>query len=440
MKPDLPLEVTYLKIGAIRPNPHNARRHSKAQMRNVAKSFREYGCINPLLIDENDLLLAGHCRREVGKFLGLKELPCIRIKGLTEAQKRAFLIADNKLTELGDWDMHQLALEIRELTAGELDFDISALGFETAEIDLLIDSLEPGDRGVAGEPEELELPLREVPVSHVDDLWQLGKHRLLCGDALKAPSYRRLMGDDRARMAITDPPYNVPVDGHVCGLGNVHHEEFAMASGEMTPAEFTRFLRTAMRNMAQVCMDGALAYVCMDWRHISELLAAAQGIFGAPRNLCVWAKTNAGMGSLYRSQHELVFVFKYGSAPHINNVALGKHGRHRSNVWTYPGVNTFGANRMEMLRLHPTVKPVALVADAIRDASHRNDLILDPFCGSGTVLIAAERTGRRARAVELEPRYIDAAVRRWQSETGRKAIHVGSGRSFDEIEEQADER
>jgi hypothetical protein len=279
-------------------------------------------------------------------------------------------------------------------------------------------------------------------VTRPGDLWLLGPHRVLCGSALEAGSYATLMalGDrggeaERAAMAFTDPPYNVPVAGHVCGLGAVKHREFAMAAGEMDAAEFTAFLNTAFGHMALHSLDGSLHFVCMDWRHIPELQAAGDAVYTETKNVCVWAKDNAGMGSLYRSQHELVFVFKAGRAPHRNNVELGRHGRHRSNLWSYPGVNSFGRRSEEgdLLALHPTVKPVKMVADAMLDCTARGDLVLDPFLGSGTTLIAAERVGRRCRALELDPLYVDTAIRRWQALTGDVARNARTGRAFDEV-------
>jgi DNA modification methylase len=281
---------------------------------------------------------------------------------------------------------------------------------------------------VAPEPDR-----KEPAVSAIGDLWQLGTHRLLCGSALEEESYRLLLGDERVQLVFSDPPYNVAIDGHVCGLGSVKHAEFKMATGEMSDQEFIAFLETFMRLAATHSVDGAIHFLCMDWRHMREILAAAQPVYGSPKNLCVWAKTNAGMGSFYRSQHELVFVFKVGTAKHINNFGLGGRGRYRSNVWTYPGVNTFKRGRMEELEAHPTVKPLAMVIDAVKDCSRRRGVVLDPFVGSGTTLLAAEKTGRIGRGIELDPHYVDVAIRRWQALTGQAAIHLGSGRTFDEL-------
>jgi DNA modification methylase len=357
-------------------------------------------------------------------------VPTIAIEDLSEAQKRAYIIADNKLAENAGWEPEILAIELQGLI--DLDFDVTITGFETTEIDLLIEGLDDAESDPAADavPEpDPDAP----PVSRPGDLWRLGDHRLLCGDATKATSFKRLMAGKRAQMVFVDPPYNVAIDGHVCGLGMIRHREFAMASGEMNAAEFTAFLETALGRLAAYSVDGSIHFVCMDWRHSLELLTAGRGVYTELKNMCVWNKTNGGMGSLYRSKHELVFVFKSGKAPHINNIELGRHGRSRTNVWDYAGVNTLGTDRREELRMHPTVKPVALVADAIKDCSRRNAIVLDSFMGSGTTIIAAEKTGRRARGIELDPGYVDTAVRRWQVYTGATATHAESGETFDDV-------
>jgi DNA modification methylase len=299
-----------------------------------------------------------------------------------------------------------------------------------AEIDLLLDPA-PGEEDTLDRLPEADGP----PVTAPGDLWCLGRHRVLCADASSAAAFELVMAGKAAQLVFTDPPYNVPIDGHVCGLGRTRHPDFAMASGEMSEAEFTAFLATVLGHAAGHSADGALHFVFMDWRHLTELLTAGRAIYRELKNLCVWVKDNGGMGSLYRSQHELVLVFKNGSAPHVNNVELGRHGRNRSNVWRHPGVNSLHAGRLADLRLHPTVKPVQLVADAILDASKRRAVVLDPFLGSGTTLLAAERTARHACGLELEPRYVDVAIRRWQEHTGRAAVHVESGLTFDELAE-----
>src|SRR5436190_23389562 len=345
------------------------------------------------------------------------------------------MIADNRLTEIGTWDDRLLAQQLRDLALSGLDFSLEVTGFEMGEIDLRIASLEemstPDDDPADAVPEMSGGP----PVSKIGDLWLLDRHRVLCGDALDPEAFTALMGEERAATVFTDPPYNVEIDGHASGLGAVHHRPFPMASGEMDKAEFTAFLAQACRNLAAFSAGGSLHFVCMDWRHLGELLAAAGDAYEELKNLCVWVKNNAGMGSLYRSQHELVLVFKQRGGAHRNNVQLGQFGRNRSNVWHYPGANSISRGGAEgnLLALHPTVKPVAMVADAILDCTERGDIVLDAFLGSGTTVIAAERTGRRCYGLELDPAYVDTAMRRWQALTGGQACHAASGRCFDDL-------
>jgi DNA modification methylase len=358
--------------------------------------------------------------------LGLATIPTRVIAGLTQVQKRAYVIADNKLSQLSAWDDHLLKAEIEVLIRE--DFAIETTGFSTAEIDIMFDATPNCD------PDELQPEdIAQAVVSREGDLWQLGNHRLLCGSALGADCFKAVMSDRLADMVITDPPYNVPIDGHVCGSGKVKHREFAMASGEMSANEFTGFLNASFSNLHAFSRDGAIHFIFMDWRHAREIQDAALPLFGPPRQLCVWTKDNGGMGTFYRSQHELVFVFKKGSAPHVNNFELGQHGRYRTNVWNYPGVNTFKGKGFELLALHPTVKPVGLIADALRDCSHRKSIVVDPFAGSGTILIAAERTARHARAIELDPQYVDVSVKRWQRVTGEPAILLATGQTWEQV-------
>ena len=427
------LEVETASVSLLKPLPRNPRTHTKKQVRQIAQSIETFGWTNPILIDAEGGVIAGHGRLEAAKLLGIKHVPTIRIENMSEAQKRAYVIADNRLAENAGWDAELLAIELQALTQIELGFDVEITGFETAEIDLLIGGLEADGKPAEPEP-SFEGPDRSKPaVSVPGDLWRLGDHLLLCGDALKQESYAVLMGDDRAEMVFTDPPYNVPIAGHVSGLGKIKHDDFAMACGEMSESEFTGFLRTALGHMADFSIDGSLHYLCMDWRHAYELLDAGRGVYSELKNLCVWNKTNGGMGSLYRSKHELVFVFKNGTAKHINNVELGRYGRNRTNVWDYAGANSLSSDRANDLALHPTVKPVALVADAILDASKRGGIILDPFAGSGSTLLAAEEAGRRAYAIELDPYYVDTIIGRFQKGTGKEAVIADSGLPFDAL-------
>lgn len=404
----------------------NARTHSDKQIAQIAASIRTFGFLNPVLIGSDGIVIAGHGRVAAAMQLGLGEVPTIELAHLSDAERRAYVIADNRLAELAGWDRDILTIELQSLADMELDFELEITGFETAELDLLLD----GDFGDDDDPGDV-VPetLEAAPATRLGDVWLLGDHRLICGDAQLSETYAILMQDDQARMVFTDPPYNVKISGHVCGSGAIQHREFAMASGEMDQAGFTRFLANALTGMRNVSVDGAIHFVCMDWRHIGELQSAGDGIYSELKNLIVWKKSNGGMGTFYRSQHELVFAWKVGTAPHINTFGLGETGRYRTNVWEYPGVNSFGANQKD-LELHPTVKPVALVTDAIKDVTRRGDIVLDGFGGSGTTLIAAERCGRIARLVELDPVYCDVICRRYAALTGNEAVLVETGERF----------
>ena len=421
----LGLRVETISISSLFPYPNNPRTHSKPQIRRIADSLTQFGWTNPVLADNRGNILAGHGRVAAAKLLGFDSVPVIRIESMSDAEKRAYIIADNRLAERAGWDQELLAIELQFLIDEDLDFEVELTGFDTGEIDLLLTH----DSEDAEEPPAVPLP--DAPVtSRAGDLWQVGEHRLFCGSALDEASWSTLMGGERAQMVFTDPPYNVPIAGHVSGLGKVRHREFAMACGEMSAESFTQFLATSFRHLSSYSADGAIVFVCMDWRHMSEVLQAGKTTFNELKNLCVWAKTNAGMGSFYRSQHELVFVFKSGTAPHTNNFGLGESGRHRSNLWTYAGVNSFRKDRMEDLAAHPTVKPLKLVGDAILDCSKRNGLIIDPFAGSGTTLVAAHRSGRRGAGIELDPAYIDLIVGRLEQETGSEAVLAATGETF----------
>ena len=425
------LEVTTQPLSSLRPYSRNARTHSAKQIAQIAASIRAFGFNNPVLIDKDGVIIAGHGRVAAAKTLGLETVPVIRLEHMSEAQKRAYILADNKLAEKAGWDTEILAIELQNLMEFDLDFDVSITGFDMPEIDVLIAGLDA--KPSKPDPADAVPEVADRAVTRLGDVWQIGPHRLICGDSLKPETYERLLDGEKAQMVFTDPPYNVPIDGHVSGLGKVQHREFAMATGEMSVAEFTGFLRIVFQNLAAASTSGSIHFVAMDWRHMAEVLAAGQGTYSELKNLCVWAKTNGGMGSLYRSQHELIFVFKAGTAAHINNVELGKHGRYRTNVWTYAGANTFSATRDDDLAMHPTVKPVAMVADAILDCSKRKGIVLDAFAGSGTTLVAAHRTGRRGYGIELDPLYCDVILRRLTKLTGLQAEHVATGRTFAEL-------
>lgn len=432
-RPDL--AITSRPIASLRPDAKNARLHPPKHVKQLAASIRAFGFNVPVLVDATGAVIAGHGRLLAAQQLGWSEVPSITLEHLSPAQVQAYRIADNRLTDCSTWDERLLAENLKELSEADLDFDLEAIGFDLPEIDLRIQSLGELDE----EPEGFSDVHTDGPaVSTIGDVWQLGSHRIACGNALDPNVYEALLGGDRAAMVITDPPYNVPIAGHVNGKGRIQHREFAMASGEMSQAAFTQFLSQALAAMRAACTPGALLYCFMDWRHLREITAAGDAQQLELKNVCIWDKGCGAMGSLYRSQHELVFVYKVPGGNHTNNVQLGKYGRNRTNVWAYAGINSFSRQTGEgnLLALHPTVKPVALVADAILDASQRGDVVLDPFLGSGSTIIAAEKAGRFGRGVELDPGYIDTAVKRWQRLTGQRAVHATSGLTFDAVAEE----
>jgi DNA modification methylase len=424
------LSVEYRGLQTIQPDPRNARTHSHKQISGVADSIRRFGFTNPILIDENNRVIAGHARLEAAKIVGLPTVPVIQLDGLTEAERRALALADNKLGLNAGWNIELLKTELHFLDQVD-GLDVAITGFDTVEIDNLI----VRDPEASADAEDTAPLPERCAVSRQGDRWSLGRHVVVCGDAMDPTSFKSLLGAERVRMVFMDPPYNVRIQGHVSGLGKKRHREFVMASGEMSRDTFTDFLERTLINVADCCTNGAIILECMDWRHLPEVLAAGIKAKLALKNLIVWCKTNAGMGTFYRSQHELILAFKVGSAPHVNNFGLGGTGRYRSNVWTYPGCNTFGVTRRDELEAHPTPKPITMVADAIRDLSHRGDIVLDCFGGSGSTLMAAERTGRRARLMELDPLYVDVIIRRWEAATGAKAIHVATKQTFDQVAE-----
>jgi DNA modification methylase len=423
------LTITYQPTSVLRFCEHNSRTHSKRQIQQIAASIRSFGFINPVLTDGNNMIVAGQGRVEAAKSLGIDRVPTIRQENLNPDQIRAYIIADNRLAEKAGWDKSILAIELQHLVTIE-DFDATTIGFETPEIDLLL--AEPNDQPDTDDVFELSDDSQVITLP--GDLWQLGRHCIYCGSAVRRESYAMLMDRQQANVVFTDPPYNVPIDGHASGKGKVRHRDFQMASGEMDEFEFVTFLTTSLGLMARHSTDGSVHFVCMDWRHIGELLEAGNRVHDSLLNLCIWVKNNGGMGSFYRSQHELVFVFRHGKSTHQNNIQLGRFGRNRTNVWEYPAINTLSKHAEEgnLRALHPTVKPVAMIADALLDCSARGDAVLDGFLGSGSTLIAAERTGRCCYGIELDPVYVDTAVQRWQRYTGDHAIHRTTGKRFEE--------
>jgi DNA modification methylase len=422
--------VEIRSISSLRPYAGNARSHSKAQIKQIADSITRFGFTNPVLISDDGEIIAGHGRVMAAKELGLTDVPTLRLSHLSATERRAYVLADNKLALNAGWDEEILAIELQALF--DADFDVSLTGFSLAEIDMTLDQAAEA-RSIEVGPADLIPPPPKTATSRQGDLWLVGRHRLICGDARQRNDYDRLLDGDKADLIFTDPPYNVPIDGHVSGLGAVQHREFAMASGEMSREAFVAFLTQTLSNASATCRDGTIAFVCMDWRHMGDLLEADGSALTELKNLCVWNKTNGGMGTFYRSKHELVFVFKIGPGPHTNSFGLGDTGRYRTNVWDYPGVSSMSTHRLTDLAMHPTVKPTALVADAIRDCSKRGEIVLDPFGGSGTTLIAAETCGRRARLIEYDPAYCDTIIARWQRLTGKTAHLAGTAEAFEDV-------
>jgi DNA modification methylase len=426
-------QVIPTPLSALRPYARNARTHSKRQIKELAKLIQRYGFTNPILAADDGTIIAGHGRYEAAKHLNLEVVPVIRLSDLTEAERKAYTLADNRSAEKSTWDRELLSLELKDLEASGFE-DLDLTGFSLGEIQTIFDEAAEREEPTTGPDDEVP-DLAERVVTRPGDLWALGPHRLVCGDSRLSETYAVLMQGEPADLVCSDPPFNVKIEGNVSGLGRTRHSEFAFASGEMTQAEFTDFLTAFLRCSVAHTRDGAILFVYMDWRHMGELLAAGTAAGLDLKNLCVWAKTNAGMGSFYRSQHELCFVFKWGTSAHLNTFELGQHGRHRSNLWTYAGVNTFKAGRMDELASHPTVKPVAMLADAIKDVTRHRGIVLDPFLGSGSTLIAAEKTGRRARGIEYEPAYCDLTIRRWQTYTGKPARLIATSQTFEEVED-----
>lgn len=427
-------KIEQIPIEALRAHPNNARTHSRQQVRQLGRSLVKFGFVRPVLVDGDNQIIAGHGITDAARAAGIKTIPIVRASHLSSTLVRAYCIADNRLTEKSNWDKQTLAAELEFLST---QIELSDIGFEVPEADIIFEeAAETTDRQRL--EDQLPVPGAGAATSTIGDCWLLGPHRLLCADALLNTSYQALLGGELAQFVFTDPPYNVRIQGHASGLGRKKHREFAMASGEMTRSQFKEFLTNGMSRMKAHSVDGAIHQICIDWRHSREMAEAGESAYGvsALKNICIWRKTNAGMGSLYRSQHEMIYVWVSGCGEHINNVELGKHGRSRSNVWDYAGVNSFKRGRSDELAMHPTVKPVALIADAIKDCSSRDGIILDPFGGSGTSIIAAERTGRRARTIEIDPAYVDVAVSRWEAYTGRFATHFESGKTFEEIKEE----
>jgi DNA modification methylase len=415
--------VELLATSALIPDPDHVRLHSDRQVKLIANSIGKFGFVVPIVIDDTNMIVAGHGRWQAARQLKLDEVPVIRNRFCSDADRQAFGLADNRIAELSTWDEKRLEKKLDQLFSS--GFDIEVTGFTLADLDFAVP-------GADDKPEKVELPPPDaVAISRPGDLWQLGPHRVLSGDSREAESYEMLLGEERAAMVFADPPYNVPINGFVSGTGQ--HREFRMGAGEMDPGEFIAFLRAIMRMLARFSLAASIHYIAMDWRHMRELLDAADGIYPEYKQLLVWDKGVGGMGTFYRSQHELIAVFKSGRGKHINNFGLGETGRYRTNVVKYAGANSFRKGRKRDLADHSTVKPTALIADLMLDCSNRGDLVLDPCLGSGSTLLAAHRTGRRGAGIEIDPLYVDTALRRLTDATGLIPVLAATGQTFAEV-------
>jgi DNA modification methylase len=430
------IQIEYRPLEDLILDARNPRQHPQRQVNQIADSIREFGFVMPVVIDASGHVVIGHGRVLAAKKLRMPRIPVVEIRHLSKAQLTALRIADNRLAQHAHWDERLLGESFLELKEGDVDFDLSVTGFSLPDIDLALLNLQ---ESLIEEIDDEVGSATGVPVCQPGDVWQLDQHRIHCGDATSEAAFDVLMREEVADVVFIDPPYNVKVDGHVSGKGKVRHREFAQASGNLSREEFVQFLTTTCGLLAKHSRDGAVHFVTMDWRHAGELLAAGREVYSELKNIVVWVKSNPGMGSLYRSAHELIFVFKSGTGRHINNVELGKHGRNRSNVWHYDSATTQGRKGNNVLALHPTAKPIQLVVDALLDCSHRGNIVLDTFLGSGTTLLAAERTGRICRGMELDPLYVDTAIRRWQNLTGHDAVRTSDGKRFRDIEAEKEE-
>lgn len=402
---------------------------SRAKIKKWKDRLRTVDFVLPILVDNNNEAITGVARILAARELGLKEIPTLCHSELTPEHLRAIRIADNFGLGGIDVDNPLLAEELEELI--KVGFNPLDLGFDTAELDKIFANVLSS---VVGETEDLTPP--QMPVPKTGDMWLLGDHRAMCADARNPETLLTLMGGRSATAIITDPPFNVPIAGHVSGLGKKKHREFAMASGEMSDEQFEQFNKDYLKTALPFLKPGGNAYVFMDWRGAYTLTKATRELPLQHINTCVWVKTNGGMGSLYRSQHEFALVFRKEGGKPINNVQLGRYGRNRTNVWQCAGANAFGATRDEDLAAHPTVKPVTLIEDIIKDSTNRGDVVLDLFGGSGTTLLAAERCRRSAMLCEIDPGYIEVTIQRFERATGVDAIHEDTGLTYSELKKQ----
>ena len=408
------------------------RKHSKKQLQKLKNAIIKVGYVNPILLDEKHNIIAGELRLLAAKELGFTQIPAIILENLTPEEADAISILDNRIAEDGEWNFGNLKEEIEKLMKFDITFE--DLGFDTVDYDeiFLINDSDESKVHNSDNEDESWLDANIPPKVKFGDLWRLGDHFVYCGDSLLVRSFEILMQGELAQIVITDPPYNCKINGHVCGLGKTKHDEFAMASGEMTETEFAEFISKFMQHLIKFSIDGSLHYLFMDWAGLNTLLTQGKRHYTELKNIAVWNKLIGGMGALYRSQHEMIPIFKNGKAKHQNHIKLGKNGRYRTNIWDYPGIRATNPSSLELLKLHPAVKAVPMLHDILLDSSSKNDIVLDCFGGSGSTLLAAERCKRRARLIEISPRYVDVTIYRWEKETGKTAKLI---KNFTEVQD-----
>ncbi len=421
-----------IDIALIIASNKSLRKHYRKQLQKIINAIKKFGFTNPLLVDKQLRLLAGELRLLAAKELGMKQIPVIILEDLTDEEAEAIRVLDNRIAEDSEWNYANLQEAIENL--GKFDISFEDLGFETVDYDKIFLNNDSEESEVKNSEQETAdwLDVNIPKKANLWDLWRLGDNFILCANSLLQKAFEILMQGELAQIVITDPPYNCKVNGHVCGSGKIKHDEFAMASGEMTEAEFAEFISGFMQHLVKFSSDGSLHYIFMDWRNINIVLNQGKKYYTELKDIAIWNKLSAGMGSLYRSQHEMIPIFKNGKAKHQNHIQLGKYGRYRSNVWDYPGVRATNPESLELLKFHPTPKNVAMLHSILLDASSKNDIVLDCFGGSGSTLLAAERCKRRARLIEIDPRYVDVCIYRWEKETGKTAKLV---KNYEEIED-----
>ena len=421
-----------IDIALIIASNKSLRKHYQKQLQKIINAIKKFGFTNPILVDKQLRIIAGELRLLAAKKLGLRQIPVIILEDLTPEEADAIRILDNRIAEDGEWNFGNLKEEVEKLMKFDITFE--DLGFDTVDYDeiFLIKDSDESKVHNSDKEDESWLDANIPPKVKFGDLWRLGDHFVYCGDSLLAKSFEIIMQGELAQIVITDPPYNCKINGHVCGLGKTKHDEFAMASGEMTETEFAEFISKFMQNLIKFSIDGSLHYLFMDWAGLNTLLTQGKRHYTDLKNIAVWNKLSGGMGLLYRSQNEMIPIFKNGKAKHQNHIQLGKNGRYRTNVWDYPGVRATNPESLELLKLHPTVKSVPMLHDILLDSSSKNDIVLDCFGGSGSTLLAAERCKRRARLIEISPRYVDVTIYRWEKETGKTAKLI---KNFTEVQD-----